>query len=56
MEIGELFELACRCRKVWELEAVCQIIGIRTAAIAEACDFAVFSFRHKKAVFAGFVP
>ena len=38
------------------VECIRQIIGIRTAAIAEACDFAVFSFRYKKAVFAGFVP
>lgn len=30
------------------VECIRQIIGIRTAAIAEACDFAVFSFRYKK--------
>lgn len=31
MNIGELFELACRCGKVWELEAVCRRKALKQA-------------------------
>lgn len=36
MEIGELFELACRCRKVWELEAVCRRNALKQAVYMPA--------------------
>lgn len=36
MKIGELFELACRCRKVWELEAVCRRNALKQAVYMPA--------------------
>lgn len=36
MEKGELFELACRCRKVWELEAVCRRNALKQAVYMPA--------------------
>ena len=36
------------------VECIRQIVGIRTAAVTEACDFAVFSFRYKESCFGRF--